>query len=397
MKSVALAFSGGLDTTFCLLWLQEQGWKVHTVTVDTGGFSPEELARIETVAKKGNAESHTTIDAKSYLFDRFLRYLIFGNVLRGQAYPLSVSAERVAQAKLIAETAQKLGVEAIAHGSTGAGNDQVRFDVAFHALTPNLEIITPIRQLGLSRQESTNYLKERGIEIPAKTTSYSINEGMWGASIGGRETLDSVLPVPEEQFPGGPVDKNAEPTSISITFEKGVPTALNNNTLNPVDLIRELNDIGNRYGIGRGHHLGDTILGIKGRIGFEAPAAHILINAHRELEKLVLSAKQLFWKETLGNLYGTLLHEGAFFDPLARDLEAFLTSSQEVVSGTVNLTLMPYTFQVTGTTSPFSLMRKDIATYGEENKLWTGEDAKGFSRVFSVSQVLSLKNRGGFE
>ncbi len=389
-KLAVLAFSGGLDTSFCVFYLKEQGYDVATVTVNTGGFSPAELARIEAASPKLGAISHTTVDARAGLFDGYLRYLVYGNVLRGQMYPLSVSAERVCQARAVAELAKSMGATAIAHGSTGAGNDQVRFDVAFRALAPDLEILTPIRDLGLSRAEEMDYCAQRGLVFPEKTKDYSINEGMWGTSVGGRETLDPWSALPEAAFPGGVIGTPA-PTTLVISFDQGVPVALDGEGLDPVTLIARLNDLGRPYGIGRGVHLGDTILGIKGRVGYEASAAHLLIGAHRELEKLVLSGKQLFWKESLGNLYGGLLHEGHFFDPLARDLEAFLTSSQDRVSGEVRVTLHPRAFVVEGVQSPYSLMDPRIATYGEANRLWTGIEAAGFAKIFGVQQTLTLK------
>jgi len=389
-KLAVLAFSGGLDTSFCVFYLKELGYDVATVTVNTGGFSAEELARIEAASPKLGAISHTTVDARAGLFDGYLRYLVYGNVLRGQMYPLSVSAERVCQARAVAELAKSMAAAAIAHGSTGAGNDQVRFDVAFRALAPDLEILTPIRDLGLSRAEEMAYCAERGLVFPEKTKDYSINEGMWGTSVGGRETLDAWTTLPEAAFPGGVIAAQA-PLSLIISFDQGVPVALDGKGLDPVELIARLNELGRPYGIGRGVHLGDTILGIKGRVGFEAPAAHLLIGAHRELEKLVLSGKQLFWKESLGNLYGSLLHEGHFFDPLARDLEAFLDSSQDRVRGEVRLTLHPRSFVVEGVQSPYSLMDPRIATYGETNRLWTGAEAAGFAKVFGVQQTLTLK------
>jgi argininosuccinate synthase len=392
-KLAVLAFSGGLDTSFCVLYLKEQGYNVATVTVNTGGFSPVELKRIEEIAPTLGAISHTTVDARAGLFEGYLRYLVYGNVLRGQMYPLSVSAERVCQARAVAELAKDMGADAIAHGSTGAGNDQVRFDVAFRALAPDLELLTPIRDLGLSRAEEMDYCAQRGLVFPEKTRDYSINEGMWGTSVGGRETLDPWSTLPEAAFPGGPIPSIA-PKTLVVSFEKGVPLALDGISMDPVTIIAQLNALGRPYGIGRGVHLGDTILGIKGRVGFEAPAAHLLIGAHRELEKLVLSGKQLFWKESLGNLYGSLLHEGHFFDPLARDLEAFLESSQDCVTGEVRLTLHPRSFVVEGVQSPYSLMDPRIATYGEANKLWTGVEAAGFAKIFGVQQTLTLKAKG---
>jgi argininosuccinate synthase len=384
-----LAFSGGLDTTFCALWLQSEGWKVSTVTVDTGGFDATELARIEALAASFGAD-HRTVDAKARLFDGTLRFLLYGNALRGQTYPLSVSAERVCQAQIAAETAKTLGVNAIAHGSTGAGNDQVRFDVAFRALAPELEILAPVRSLGWSRAEEVAFLAERGVEVPAKASVYSVNEGLWGASVGGRETLTSWDALPEAAYPGGTLDSPA-PATLTVAFERGNPVALNGEALEPVALIQRLNALGRAYGIGRGVHLGDTILGIKGRVGFEAPAAHLLIQAHRELEKLVLSGPQLFWKEQLGQLYGAMLHEGKAFDPLVKDLEAFLESSQARVTGEVRMKLHPRSAAVEGVRSPHSLMDPGVASYGEENRLWSGSEAAAFGKVFGVSQLLSIK------
>lgn len=391
-RTALLAFSGGLDTTFCALWLQDQGWKVHTLTVDTGGFGAAELARIEALAAKLGAV-HRTVDAKARLFDGTLRFLLFGNVLRGQTYPLSVSAERVCQARIAAEVAKEIGAQAVAHGSTGAGNDQVRFDVAFRALAPDLEILAPVRSLGWSRAQEVAFLAERGIEVPAKTSVYSVNEGLWGSSVGGRETLTSWDALPEAAYPGGAVEAPA-PASLTIAFEQGVPVSLDGGRLDPVRLIEGLNALGRSYGLGRGVHLGDTILGIKGRVGFEAPAAHLLIQAHRELEKLVLSGPQLFWKEQLGQLYGAMIHEGKAFDPLVKDLEAFLASSQARVTGDVRMRLYPRAAAVEGVRSPHSLMDPKIASYGEENKLWNGEEAAAFGKVFGVSQLLSAKAGG---
>ena len=395
-KHVVLAFSGGLDTSFCVIHLREQGYEVTTVTVNTGGFDTAELQRIEALSPKLGAKAHHTLDARAELFDRYLRYLVYGNVLRGNLYPLSVSAERVCQAASVVKLAKRLGATALAHGSTGAGNDQVRFDVAFRVLAPELELITPIRALGLSRAQEMQFLKDHGFEFPEKTAHYSVNEGMWGTSVGGRETLDSWSELPQAAFPGGEIDAaSLEPRKLKLLFERGVPKAVDGQALEPVALVAELNSIGRHYGIGRGVHLGDTILGIKGRVGFEAPAAHLLIGTHRELEKLTLSGKQLFWKDTLGNLYGQMLHEGHFFDPLARNLEAFLTSSQEQVTGEVQLTLYPRAFAVDGVRSPHSLMDAKVASYGEANRLWSGAEAAGFAKLYGVQQILALQAGAG--
>ena len=388
---VLLAFSGGLDTSYCVLWLKAQGHAVHTVTVDTGGFVEPERLRIEALALALGADSHTTVDARAELFQDYLRYLIAGNVLRGAVYPLSVSAERVCQARRVVAQALAIGATALAHGSTGAGNDQVRFDVAFRALAPELALLAPIRELAPSRAEERAYLAAHGFDFPEKIESYSINEGMWGTSIGGKETLDPWQHLPAAAYPGGAVDPLRAPRTLQLGFERGVPCSLDDQALDPVALIETLNVWGRAYGIGRGIHLGDTILGIKGRVGFEAPAAHLLIAAHRELEKLVLTGKQLFWKESLGNLYGSLLHEGHFFDPLGRDLEAFLESSQAPVTGEVRLRLHPLGFAVEGVKSPRSLVRPDLANYGESTRLWSGAEAAGFAKIFGVPQMVALR------
>ena len=388
-----LAFSGGLDTSFCVLWLREQGREVHTVTVDTGGFDYAELARIEKLAHKLGAESHTTINARDELFRDYLRFLIAGNVLRGGVYPLSVSAERVCQARGVVSHARRINAVALAHGSTGAGNDQVRFDVAFRTLAPEFEILTPIRDLALSRAEERAFLSARGFTFPEKLEQYSINQGMWGTSIGGKETHDSWQHLPDEAYPGGEIDPALPGRAVTMTFDKGVPSQIDGEAKSAVAAIDALNTIGRRYGIGRGIHLGDTILGIKGRVGFEAPAAHLLIAAHRELEKLVLTGKQLFWKEHLGNVYGTLLHEGHFFDPLARDLEAFLESTQQAVTGDARVRISPRGFAVEGVRSANTLMRSEMANYGEGTSLWSGSEAAAFAKIFGVPQMLAMGSR----
>jgi len=384
-----LAFSGGLDTSFCVLWLREQGHEVHTVTIDTGGFDRAELERIENLARQLGVASHTSLDARDELFRDYLRFLIAGNVLRGGVYPLSVSAERVCQARGVVNHARQINATAIAHGSTGAGNDQIRFDVAFRALAPELKILAPIRDLALSRADERAFLSAHGFTFPEKLEQYSINQGMWGTSIGGKETHDSWQHLPDEAYPGKKIDPTFPPQAVTITFEKGVPSQIDGEAKSPVAVIDALNAIGQRYGIGRGIHLGDTILGIKGRVGFEAPAAHLLIAAHRELEKLVLTGKQLFWKEHLGNLYGALLHEGHFFDPLTRDLEAFLESSQRVVTGDARVRILPGSFSVEGVRSANSLMRSEIASYGEGTSLWTGSEAAAFAKIFGVPEMLA--------
>jgi argininosuccinate synthase len=310
-------------------------------------------------------------------------------------YPLSVSAERVCQAKRVAQFARDIGAQAIAHGSTGAGNDQVRFDVAFRALAPGCEILAPVRSEALSREEELAALSGLDIELPSRTSKYSVNEGMWGTSVGGAETHDSWAHLPEAAYPGGVIDPGLPPVHRVIRFEQGVPVALDDQALDPVALIEALNVLGRQYGVGRGIHLGDTILGIKGRVAFEAAAAHILITAHRELEKLTLSGKQLFHKESLGNLYGALLHEGHYFDPFARDLEALLSSSQGTVTGEVRLRLTPGQIFVEGVRSPHSLMQSEVASYGEGAKAWTGAEAAGYCKLFGIAQQVALAAREG--
>lgn len=388
-----LAFSGGLDTSWCVSYLLEQGFDVATVTVDTGGFDLAEQARIAGLSTSLGAAAHHYVDAREELWQDGLRYLLYGNVLRGQLYPLSVSAERVCQARRIALVARDLGAKAIAHGSTGAGNDQVRFDVAFRALCPGAEVITPIRTLALSREQELADLAARGVEVPARAKTYSVNEGMWGTSVGGKETHDSWQNLPDSAWPGGIVDATVPAETLVLGFEKGQPVSIDGESLDAVSLIDRLNRLGSRFGIGRGIHLGDTILGIKGRVGFEAPAAHILIAAHRELEKLVLSGKQLFWKESMGSVYGSLIHEGHAFDPLGRDLEAFLESTQQQVSGEARLVLRPHAFEVQGVRSPNSLMQSAIASYGEGSNAWSGAEAAGYAKIFGIAQQVSLAAR----
>ncbi len=392
---IALAFSGGLDTSFCVPYLvEETGREVHTVTVDTGGFSADELVAGEQRALELGAASHTNVDARDALFDRALQYLIKGNVLRGNVYPLCVGPERVVQAQALVAEATRLGATVVAHGSTGAGNDQVRFDTAMRLLAPaGLEILTPIRTLGLSREASTSFLNGRGFEVEAKTTEYSINRGLWGTTIGGKETHATDGVLPEDAWPDtvSPADAPDSPLRLTIGFERGVPIALDGQSLTPVALIETLNKTGAAYGVGRGIHVGDTILGIKGRIAFEAPAALVLVDAHRELEKLVLTKLQMVHKATLGDTYGQLMHEGLYFDPAMRDIEAFLDSSQERVSGSVIVEFYKGAHRVLGATSPSSLFNTGVATYGEDNALWSGRDAEGFTTLYGLQALLAAR------
>lgn len=391
---VVLAFSGGLDTTFCAVWLREQGYEVHTVTVQTGGFSADELTVIDARAKALGAVTHRVIDARTDLFEDTLKYLIFANALRGDVYPLCVSAERVTQARLAAQYGRSIGADALAHGSTGAGNDQVRFDVAFRVLAPSAHILTPIRDQAFSREAEVKYLAERGIEVPARSGTYSVNRGLWGATIGGGEThrSDGVLPDDAYVMTAPRGQRPRQPQRVTIEFERGVPTRLDGRGYAPVALIESLNETAGRHGVGRGMHVGDTILGIKGRVAFEAPAAVTLIAAHRELEKLVLSRQQSFWKRMLGEAYGAGLHEARYFDPVMRDIEAFLISSQVCVSGSVHVELFDGQATVLGTTSPHSLMNAQAATYGEGSRLWSGAEAAAFSKLYGLQEWLIARS-----
>ncbi|MBB1150966.1 argininosuccinate synthase [Myroides sp. NP-2] len=385
-KKIVLAFSGGLDTSFCVLYLKEElGYEVHSVLVNTGGFSPEELQTIEAKAYALGVASHTTIDQTQAYYNNCVKYLIFGNVLKNAAYPLSVSAERVCQATAIAQYAKQMKANAIAHGSTGAGNDQVRFDMIFNILLPDVTIVTPIRDLKLSREEEIAYLEKQGVTINAEKAKYSINQGLWGTSVGGKETLTSNLYLPEEAWPT-PVTKTTEEV-VEIVFDHGEPVALNGVTMNPTEVIQQLQALAQPFGIGRDIHVGDTIIGIKGRVGFEAAAPLILVKAHHTLEKHTLTKWQLSWKEQLSSSYGNFLHEGQFHDPIMRDMEAFLLSTQKTVSGKVWVALYPHRFVVQGIESKHDLMSNDFGSYGEMNNSWTGEDVKGFSKIFG-NQVM---------
>ncbi|MGK6350265.1 argininosuccinate synthase [Parapedobacter sp. DT-150] len=381
MKKVVLAFSGGLDTSFCCIYLsRDLGLEVHSVIVNTGGFSADELEQIEQRAYSLGVKSHAVADETQNYYDSSIRYLIFGNVLKNATYPLSVSAERVSQATAIAAYAKKIGAEYVAHGSTGAGNDQVRFDMIFNTLIPEVEIITPIRDLKLSREEEIEYLHKHGVEFNAEKAKYSINKGIWGTSVGGKETLTSHETLPDEAWPT-PVT-SAEPRRVTIDFEKGEPVALDGRQIGPVKVIQELQAIAQPYGIGRDIHVGDTIIGIKGRVGFEAAAPLIIIKAHHTLEKHTLTKWQLSWKDQLSAFYGNWMHEGQMHDPVMRDIEAFLRSAQETVSGKVFVELNPYRFTVIGIESPHDLMSSKFGSYGEMNNTWTGDDVKGFSKIF---------------
>ncbi len=382
MKKVVLAFSGGLDTSYCAKYLSESlGYEVVAVTVNTGGFSKEKAVELERKARVLGVSDYQFIDKTSEFYKRGVKYLLYGNVLKNNTYPLSVSAERVFQAMAIAEVANSVRADAIAHGSTGAGNDQIRFDLVFQAMCPGVEIITPIRDRSLSRQEEIEFLKEHGVEGDWTKALYSINQGLWGTSVGGKETLTSHEYLPDEAFPSQATrDDNLK---LRIEFDKGEPIGLDGKKYDPVQVITRLNEIGNEFAIGRDIHVGDTIIGIKGRVGFEAPAALMLIKGHHALEKHVMTKHQLFIKDQLSQWYGNLMHEGQFLEPAMRDIEAFLESSQHRVTGTVYFRLSPYRFHVEGIKSEFDLLQSDFGQYGEMNNGWSAEDARGFTTMLS--------------
>lgn len=385
---VVLAYSGGLDTSFCIKYLSaERGMEVHAVTVDTGGFDAAERARLEARARALGAASWTLIDAVEDYYRQCIRYLIFGNVLRNHTYPLSVSAERLFQAIETARFAQKIGAQAVAHGSTGAGNDQVRFDLAFQVLAPELEVITPIRDLRLSREEEVAFLRKHGVDLEWEKAQYSVNQGLWGTSVGGAETLTSHQPLPEAAWPTQP-DDTVGPTRLELRFERGELVGVDGEALQPVEAIRRVEALARPYAVGRGMHVGDTIIGIKGRVGFEAAAPLIIIGAHQLLEKHTLTKWQQYWKDQLATWYGMMLHEGQFFDPLMRNIEAFLADTQGPVTGKVWVRLEPLRFELEGIESPFDLMQSDFGQYGEMNNAWTGEDVKGFTRILANQSKL---------
>jgi argininosuccinate synthase len=388
-ESIVLAFSGGLDTSFCAKYLMEkENFEVHTVFVNTGGFDTRETEKIEQRAHSLGIRQHEIIDVSEQYYRECIRYLIYGNMLRNKTYPMSVSSERTFQALAVLEYARKNNIKAIAHGSTGAGNDQVRFEMIFNILAPELSIHAPVRELKISRQEEKEFLKKAGFSDDFADYEYSINQGLWGTSMGGKETLTSHQGIPDKAYPGQPVAKGE--TNIVIEFERG-------ELKGGIETVKSLNKKGNEYAIGRGIHVGDTIIGIKGRVGFEAPAPLMIIQAHQALEKHVLGKWQLYWKDQLSEWYGMMLHEGHFLDPVMRDIETFLEHSQGTVTGKVFLKLRPFSFSVEGISSEFDLMQASKAKYGEVNKGWTGEDVKGFTRIMSNAMriyysVNKLKN-----
>ena len=380
-NKLVLAYSGGLDTSYCLMKLSKEGYEVHAISINTGGFDNAGIAEMKAKALQMGAHTYKSMDALDTFYDKVVKYLVFGNVLKNNTYPLSVSAERIIQAMEIVAYAKEIGAGAIAHGSTGAGNDQVRFDLIFQVMAPEIEIITPIRDQQLSRAEEIEYLKENGVDLSWEKAQYSVNQGLWGTSVGGKETLTSKDSLPESAYPSQVEEES--PAQISLQFNKGELTGINGIIDEPVNNINKLQAQVKKYGIGRDIHVGDTIIGIKGRVGFEAAAPLLIIKAHHLLEKHTLSKWQQFQKEQLGNFYGMLLHEGQYLDPVLRDLEAFLLSSQETVSGTVFISLHPYRFELNGIESEHDLMNAAFGSYGELNKGWTAEDAKGFIKLLS--------------
>jgi argininosuccinate synthase len=382
MKRVVLAFSGGLDTSYCAIYLtRELGYEVHTLTVNTGGFSEAELKQIEKRALSLGVASHKNVEETHTYYDKVIKYLVYGNVLKNGTYPLSVSAERMSQALAAANYAREMKADAVAHGSTGAGNDQVRFDMVIQILAPGLEIITPIRDMRLSREAEIEYLKKHGVQMNFEKAKYSINKGLWGTSVGGKETLNSLGMLPEDAWPTQVTKQIAE--EVKLGFEKGELNSVNGKKFaHPTEAIQYLQTLAGPYGIGRDIHVGDTIIGIKGRVGFEAAAPVLIIKAHHALEKHVLTKWQLSWKDQLAQFYGNWLHEGQYLDPIMRDMEAFLTSSQQQVTGEVSVTLLPYRFQINGIESKYDLMSAKFGKYGEMNLGWTGDDVKGFTKIF---------------
>jgi len=388
---VVLAYSGGLDTTYCAIYLSKiKGLEIHALTVNTGGFSKEEIAKIEERAKKLGVASFECVDVTQHYYESCIKYLVFGNVLKNAVYPLSVSAERMVQAIAVAEHVKKTGAAYVAHGSTGAGNDQVRFDMVFQGMLPGVEILTPIRDLRLSREEEISFLKEHGVEMNFEKAKYSINKGLWGTSVGGKETLTSKDYLPEDAWPT-PVTETAA-RQLELGFEKGELRAIDGKTFkSPVEAIQHLQAIAQPYGIGRDIHVGDTIIGIKGRVGFEAAAPLIIIKAHHLLEKHTLTKWQLYWKDQLSTWYGNWLHEGQMLDPTMRNIEKFLEDTQATVSGKVFVTLQPYRFTTTGIESAHDLMSSKFGSYGEMNKGWSGDDVKGFAKIFGNQTAIYHK------
>jgi argininosuccinate synthase len=384
-KKLVLAYSGGLDTSYCLKYLKNDlGYEVHTILINTGGFSDEELKGIEKRAYELGSANHINLDIIDKYYDKAIKYLVYGNVLKNNTYPLSVSAERVFQALETVRYAKSVGADAIAHGSTGAGNDQIRFDLVFQTIAPEMTIITPIRDLKLTRQQEVEYLQKNGVEYSWEKAQYSINKGIWGTSVGGKETLTSSQPLPESAYPSQLV--KIKETKVTLHFEKGELTGLDGEFDKPSANIQKLEKLASAYAIGRDIHVGDTIIGIKGRVGFEAAAPLITIKAHHLLEKHTLGKWQQYWKEQLGNWYGMLFHEGQYLDPVMRNIETFLEDTQKNVTGTVTVSLKPYHFTLDGIESAHDLMNTGFGQYGEVNNAWTADDAKGFIKIVGNAQ-----------
>lgn len=385
MKKVVLAFSGGLDTSYNAMYLSKDlGYEVYTAVANTGGFSEDELKEIERRAYALGSKKHVALDVTQEYYNKSIKYMVFGNILRNGTYPISVSSERIFQAIAIIEYAKEVGADAVAHGSTGAGNDQVRFDLTFDVLAPNIEILTPTRDQLLTREYEINYLKEHGYEADFAKMEYSINKGLWGTSIGGKETLKSEQTLPESAYPSQ-LTKNGSET-LTLDFEKGELSAVNGEKFaDKVKAINKVESIASAYAIGRDMHIGDTIIGIKGRVGFEAAAPLVIINAHKMLEKHTLTKWQQYWKDQVGNWYGMFLHEAQYLEPVMRDIEAMMESSQQNVTGRVIIELKPYHYTLVGVESDYDLMKADFGEYGEINKAWTADDAKGFTKIYGVS------------
>lgn len=396
-EKVLLAFSGGLDTSFCVKYLSEdKGYEVYTAIANTGGFSTEELKQIEERAYQLGAKKHYTLDVTNEYYEKSIKYMVFGNVLRNGTYPISVSSERIFQAMAIINCAKEMGADYVAHGSTGAGNDQVRFDLTFEILAPEIKILTPTRDMVLTREYEIDYLKKHGFEADFKKMEYSINAGLWGTSIGGKETLKSNLTLPENAYPKQV--KKQEEEEISISFEKGEIVAVNREKFSDkIAAINKVEELGSAFGIGRDMHIGDTIIGIKGRVGFEAAGALLIINAHKMLEKHTLTKWQQYWKDQIGTWYGMFLHEAQYLEPVMRDMEAFLESSQQNVTGTVIIKLRPYSYTLVGVESDFDLMKTDFGEYGEVNKAWTSDDVKGFTKILGNQMKIyhNVQKRNG--
>ncbi len=383
MKKVVLAYSGGLDTSFCVKYLtKELGYEVYTALANTGGFSQEELKAVEERAYALGAKKHVNLDVTGDYYEKCIKFMVYGNVLRNKTYPISVSSERTFQALAIVNYANEIGADAIAHGSTGAGNDQVRFDLTFEVFAPQVEIITPTRDMKLSREYEINYLKENGFEADFTKMEYSINKGVWGTSVGGKETLCSATNLPEKAYPSQLKKEGTE--KLEIEFEKGEVVGVNGEKVCGIAAINKLEAIGSQWAIGRDTHVGDTIVGIKGRVGFEAAAPMLIIKSHELLEKHTLTKWQQYWKDQVGTWYGMFMHEAMYSEPVMRDIEAMLSSSQRNVSGKVFLTLRPYTFTLVGIESKHDLMNAKFAEYGEMNNAWTADDVKGFTKIASM-------------